>query len=118
MLDTWVQSMDDANEAATNSEGYAESLQEKFEESFNGKLQGLSTAVEEFWISFYDNDQILWVIDRLTDVMNAITNISEALGPLGTSITAITGSKVLVSLLTGKYKDKGGILSTIVSALG
>lgn len=118
MLDTWVQSMDDANEAANNSEGYAESLQEKFEESFNGKLQGLQTAAESFWISFWDNDQVLSAIDGLTKLLNIITDISEKLGPLKTSIVAITGSKVLVSLLTGKYKDKGSTLSTLVSALG
>lgn len=114
MLDSWVESMEMANDVTYNSDGYAESLQEKYEESFNGKLQKLSSTVEAFWISFMNNDFTTNFIDFLTDAVEWVTDLTESIGSLGTALGAITISQGLIKFFKGDLK----IGDKIVQAIG
>jgi len=114
MLDSWVESMEMANDVTFNSDGYAESLQAQYEESFNGKLQKLSTTAEAFWISFMNHDMTFEFIDFLTNALEGVTNLTEKIGSLGVAMGAIFGGQGLIKLFKGEFN----IGDKIVKAIG
>ena len=114
MLQEWVDAMDMANEATYNSAGYADELQEKYENSFNGRLEKLKATSDEFWINFLDNDTTSSIITNITSIIEALTNLTDMISPLGVALGAFGGGKLLQSLFTGKFN----IGDKIFSALG
>lgn len=117
MMDSLTDSMQMAEDVTNNSDGYADSLQEKYEESFNGKLQKLKSTAEGFWIDFMDGANTSGILDFLTEVMEKLTQLTDAIGPLGTAITALSSTKLLSKILKG---GNGGwdIGSKITSVVG
>ena len=93
MMDSLTDSMQMAEDVTNNSDGYADSLQEKYEESFNGKLQKLKSTAEGFWIDFMDGANTSGILDFLTEVMEKLTQLTDTIGPLGTAITSLTALK-------------------------
>lgn len=82
-----------AEDVTNNSDGYADSLQEKYEESFNGKLKKLKSTAEGIWIDFMDGANTSGILDFLTEVMEKLTQLTDTIGPLGTAITSLTALK-------------------------
>lgn len=117
MIDSLTDSMQMAEDVTNNSDGYADSLQEKYEESFNGKLQKLKSTAEGFWIDFMDGANTSGILDFLTEVMEKLTQLTDTIGPLGTAITALSSTKLLSKILKG---GNGGwdIGSKITSVVG
>ena len=93
MMDSLTDSMQMAEDVTNNSDGYADSLQEKYEGSFNGKLQKLESTAQGFWINFMDQVNTSGILDFLTNVLEKLTQLTDAIGPLGTAITSLTALK-------------------------
>lgn len=76
-------------EEATNAQGNAEANQEKYMESFNGKVQAIKTQMDEFWLNFYNSDQVSGALDFVHSITEAFTGLEKTLGPIPALVTAI-----------------------------
>lgn len=105
MLEAWTDSMELANNAAT-THGNALDNQEKYEESFSGRLQEISTKWDKFWISVVNSGAADVILDIISSLVTTLNNLSDALGPatvgIGLFITALTGATKLKGLLGGE----------------
>ena len=88
ILDAFTDSMSLAEEA-TNAQGNAEANQEKYMESFNGKVQAIKTQMDEFWLNFYNSDQVGGALDFVHGLTEGFTGLEKTLGPIPALITAI-----------------------------
>lgn len=88
ILDAFSESMTLAGEATTTS-GNAEANQEKYMESFSGKIQAIKTQMDEFWLNFYNSDQVSGALDFVQGLTEGFTGLEEAIGPIPTLITAV-----------------------------
>lgn len=98
ILDSWVDSMNLANEA-TNASGNAEANQEKWEESVNGKMQKISTQWDSFWLNFYNSDFVNGSLDAIVSITGALDNLSESLGGGTTAALAFAGALAFKSTI-------------------
>ena len=105
MLEAWTDSMDLANDAA-NSQGNALKNQEKYEESFSGKLQEIATKWDEFWIGIINSKATDVILDFISSLIDSLNNLSDALNPavvgIGLFITALSGATKLKGLFGGE----------------
>ena len=90
-------------EEATNAQGNAEANQEKYMESFNGKVQAIKTQMDEFWLNFYNSDQVGGALDFVHGLTEGFTGLEKTLGPIPALITAI------FSAMTVKKATKDGL---------
>lgn len=99
-------------EESTNASGNAMSNQEKYLESYNGKLQQISTQMDAFWLSFYDSNVTKAVLDFLISLTKGFNNLADTISPIGALITAAFGT---LSGIAGfkKLKNGGGRAKTI-----
>lgn len=104
LMNSFLDSMQMADEATYNSSGYARGLQEKYEESFNGRLQKLKTTGEEFWINFLNNEGTNMAIDSLTKLIELFTQLTDVITPLGTALGAIFATQGLKKFFSGDFK--------------
>ncbi len=102
ILDAFTDSMSLAEEA-TNAQGNAEANQEKYMESFNGKVQAIKTQMDEFWLNFYNSDQVGGALDFVHGLTEGFTGLEKTLGPIPALITAI------FSAMTVKNAGKKGL---------
>ena len=115
ILDAFTDSMSLAEEA-TNAQGNAEANQEKYMESFNGKVQAIKTQMDEFWLNFYNSDQVGGALDFVHGLTEGFTGLEKTLGPIPALITAIfsamtvknAGKKGLDFLIGGGFKTAVG----------
>ena len=116
ILESWTEAMALAEEATITS-GNAEENQEKYEESYGGKLQKISTQWDAFWLEIYDSDLTKGVLDMLIGVTGGLDNLVDSLGAGGAAFIAfmntiaaaglaknLLGEKGLFGLLTGQSK--------------
>lgn len=106
MLEAWTGAMDLANEATTTS-GNALNNQEKYQESYSGKLQEISTQMDAFWISLYNNGAFDWVLDRIIDLTKAFNALSDTITPLGALIATVGGAFVGLAKLKSTSGGRG-----------
>lgn len=99
-------------EEATNAQGNAEANQEKYMESFNGKVQAIKTQMDEFWLNFYNSDQVGGALDFVRGLTEGFTGLEKTLGPIPALITAI------FSAMTVKNAAKKGLDFLIGGGLG
>lgn len=111
ILDAFTDSMSLAEEA-TNAQGNAEANQEKYMESFNGKVQAIKTQMDEFWLNFYNSDQVGGALDFVHGLTEGFTGLEKTLGPIPALITAI------FSAMTVKNAGKKGLDFLIGGGLG
>lgn len=100
MLEAWTDAMDLA-EHATTAQNTALENQEKYEASFNGRLQQLTTKMNKFWIELLNSNIVDSFIDMLTKLVDSFNALSDAAGP---------GTAAVVGLITalmgvGRLKD-------------
>lgn len=83
ILKNYGKSMELAEEA-TNAEGNAMANQEKYADSFKGRMQELSTTIESSWLNIADSDSAKAVLTLLEGIAKAIEFITDKAGGLGT----------------------------------
>lgn len=110
MLEAWTGAMDLANEA-TNANGNALENQEKFEESYAGKLQRLQTEWQEFWLNMLNSDGFKGLIDALTKLIEFINELADKTSHLGVVITGLG----LASLLSTTAKIGKQFLANVLA---
>lgn len=114
MLDGWVESMSMAEEATNNSDGYAEELQEKYENSFNGKLTKLKATSDEFWINFMDNDATKGILDFVTSLTEKFTELTSATNSFVSGGLMMGGGAALKKIFSkGKDGEKGWLAEAL-----
>lgn len=110
MLEAWTGAMDLANEA-TNANGNALENQEKFEESYAGKMQRLQTEWQEFWLNMLNSDGFKGLIDALTKLIEFINELADKTSHLGVVITGLG----LASLLSTTAKIGKQFLANVLA---
>ena len=110
MLEAWTGAMDLANEA-TNANGNALENQEKFEESYAGKMQRLQTEWQEFWLNMLNSDGFKGLIDALTKLIEFINELADRTSHLGVVITGLG----LASLLSTTVKIGKQFLTNVLA---
>ena len=98
-------------DAAYNSTGASQEQFEKTLDSLESKLNNLKNAWDQFTMGILDNNVIKFGVDLLTQLLNAINNITEALpGPLSGLAKigiAIGGLKVGKSIFNSLFNSIG-----------
>lgn len=114
MLDAFTDSMVLAEEATT-TQGNAEANQEKYMESFSGKVQAIKTQMDEFWLNFYQSGQVSGVLDFVHSLTEAFTGLEKTLGPIPALVTAIfAGMTLKNATMKGlKFLSVGGISTAV-----
>ncbi len=119
ILEAWTDSMNLANEATTTS-GNAEANQEKYMESFSGKIQAIKTQMDEFWLNFYNSDQVSGALDFVQGLTEVFTGLEEAIGPIPTLITAVFSALTVknaaakgLEFLVGKDGQASGLANAV-----
>lgn len=107
ILESWTEAMDLAN-MATITSGNAESNQEKYEESYNGKMQKISTQWDAFWLHLYDSKATDAVLNTLIKITGGIDSLAESLG----------GGTTAALLFMNAIAFKGKFGSTIAALMG
>lgn len=102
-------------EEATNAQGNAEANQEKYMESFNGKVQAIKTQMDEFWLNFYKSDQVTGVLDFVHSITEAFTGLEKTLGPMPALITAIFSAMTVKNATTKglRFLYNGGLTKAV-----
>lgn len=98
MLEAWVDSMDLA-EKATVSQGNALKNQEKYEESFNGRMQQISTQMDKFWINLLDSQLTSNVLSIFNSLAEGLNSLSESFGAGKTAAVAFIAAVLGASKL-------------------
>lgn len=120
ILEAWTDSMNLANEATTTS-GNAEANQEKYMKSFSGKIQAIKTQMDEFWLNFYNSDQVSGALDFVQGLTEGFTGLEEAIGPIPTLITAVFSALTVKNAATKGLEflvGKDGQASGLANAVG
>lgn len=119
ILEAWTDSMNLANEATTTS-GNAEANQEKYMESFSGKIQAIKTQMDEFWLNFYNSSQVSGALDFVQGLTEGFTGLEEAIGPIPTLITAVFSALTVknaaakgLEFLVGKDGQASGLANAV-----
>lgn len=114
MLTAWTDAMELA-ENATVSSGNALANQEKYEESYSGRVQKLQTEWQEFWLTILNNNQTKAVVSFLTSVTSGLNDMAKVLGSIPTLIIAISTAIAGISgLKTLKTFFLGGGINKVV----
>ena len=123
MMESLTDSIQMAEDVTNNSDGYADSLQQKYEESFNGKLQKLESTAQGFWINLMNNVNTTGILDFLTNVLEKLTQLTDAIGSLGTALTTLGTFKAFKWLFkkdenTGEWINGKRIVHAASSVVG
>ena len=86
MLGNWKDATD-AYTVALNSSGSASEEFSKYQESLVYRVDALKTTIEEFWLTFWDNETIKTAITGLTKLIALVTDFIDTFG----SMSAVTG---------------------------
>ena len=87
-----------AYQTAENSEGSAEKELSNYQKGIDYSLEKFKASFQEFSTSVLSSDTFKAVVDGGTNILELITKITEALGPLGTALTALGGIKFISSI--------------------
>lgn len=109
MLEGWTEAMTIA-ERATNANGNALANQEKYQNSYNARIQSIATGLETYWLKFFDNSSTKKALDFLQKLIDGFNDLADTITPLGALITgalgALTGFSHFKSILHGGGKPK------------
>ena len=94
MLEAWTGAMDLANDAV-NANGNALANQEKYEESYAGKLQKLETQWKEFWLNLLNSDGFKDLLDAIIDLVKWLDKLGDEVG----HVKVVVGGLALTSIL-------------------
>ena len=101
---------------ATNSAGASQRQFEKTTESLESKLNKLHNAWEQFTTGIANQSIIKGVVDLLTNLLNTVNSVTDALDPLHTGwskiVVAFLGFKAAKTVVDGALKSIGTQLAT------
>ena len=99
---------------------YAEELNNKFLESFRGKLSLLKSSISELALVIAETgllDALKWITDRMTDAVTAISKIPKpVMAPIVASIASI--GTLFAGMFTYGLAKKAGRFSGVLGVLG
>ena len=90
ILQNWIDSMDLATEA-TETNGNALENNEKYIESYSGKLQQIKTNVEDLWLNIINSDAADRILDILESITEHLDELTEATGMWGAILVGGAG---------------------------
>lgn len=116
VLNSWTDAMELATEA-TNANGNAMENQEKYADSYAGRLQALQTAGKTFWVEFLDDDAVKGFISLLTELLTAINKVVDATGfvPSALGIGALIGGFNVLKIAMKESAEAGVGLGQVLS---
>lgn len=95
-------------DVAANAEGTVAKQQAIYEKSFEAATTRLQAAWEEFYQKILDDDALVWLVDRLTDLTKLVNQLADNLGGL-------PGILGVIITLAGKFASTG-ITKSILNA--
>lgn len=107
LLDNWDY-MQSNLDVAANAEGTVAKQQAIYEKSFEAATTRLQAAWEEFYQKILDDDALVWLVDRLTDLTKLVNQLADNLGGL-------PGILGVIITLAGKFASTG-ITKSILNA--
>ena len=115
MLEAWTDAMNLANEA-TKANGNALANQEKYEESYSGKLQRLQTEWQEFWMNLLNSEGFKKLLDVLTELISKINDFADSTSNAGLVIAGLGLASIVATL--SKMGKQWLLNATGIKALG
>ena len=97
MLEAWTGAMSLANEA-TEANGNALENQEKYEDSYIGKLQRLETEWKEFWLNLLNSDEFKKILDILIKIVSKINEFADSTNHAGLVLAGLGLASVVATL--------------------
>lgn len=94
---------------AMNSEGALMTANEKYVESFSGKVQTLQASFQSLASTTLNSDFIMGFIDALTVGVSALDNFSKVFGTFPTTVGLVVGA---MTLLNTKFRENSQIQIT------
>ena len=104
ILESWTDAMNLAEQASLTS-GNAEANQEKYEESYNGKMQKIATQWDAFWLNVMDSPAMENILNFFVKITAGIDNLSESLGGGTTALMLFLN----LFAIKGKFLKKGAL---------
>ena len=93
-------------ETAQNADGSAQEELESQIQSIEGYIARLTNAVQEFWYTAIDSEQVKIILDFVTTLIKGLTELVDILGTIPTVAGVITGALGIKNILSGK--NSGG----------
>lgn len=122
ILQNWEESSQLAEEAM-DTEGNAIENQQKYLDSFAGKLQGVKNEIQDFWITFLNTDAVDTALDALQKLLELLNKFQDTFGGAGTiglTLTSLLGFKEFTRIYGNGGKGTGifqGIFDSITSGI-
>lgn len=86
-------------EESQNSGGAAAEQYAIYQDSAAAATARLTAAWEEFYTKIVNSEQIIWVLDRLKDLVEIMTKVGPVVSAIGASLAALGGQAILKGLI-------------------
>lgn len=90
-------------EEATNTSGNALKNQEKYQESYAGKLQEIQTQMQDFWLKVLNNDTFKSVLDFVIELTKGINKLADSTSAFGIVLSGVLGGSVVSTAMSKKF---------------
>lgn len=109
-------------EKATMADGDALANQEKYEQSFGGRLQKLETQLNTFWITLLDSEATNTVLNFFSLLTESLLKMTDTFGAGTTAIigftTAIIGVGRVKDVITSLLNSPKKFFDSLVKNIG
>ena len=95
-----------------NSAGAAAKQYATYQDSAAAATARLTAAWEEFYTKIVNSEQIIWVLDRLKDLVEVMTKVGPVVSAIGASLAALGGQAILKGLLPSIGKSLATAVTT------
>lgn len=96
---------------AMNSEGALMAANEKYVESFSGKVQTLQASFQSLASTTLNSNFIMGFIDALSTGIGVVESITKTFGALPTAITTVVGA---MTLLNSKFRENANVQMSLM----
>lgn len=102
MMENWNRVTEITNELQENATGVTDNAYEKWLDSVEAKVNNLTIAWEELWITTINTDAVKGVLEALTNVINGVTMAIETFGVEGLAVGLVVVSMATKFGVMGK----------------
>lgn len=99
-------------EESQNSGGAAAKQYAIYQDSAAAATARLTAAWEEFYTKIVNSEQIIWVLDRLKDLVEVMTKVGPIVSAIGASLAALGGQAIIKGLSGGLAKTFTTVATT------
>ena len=99
-------------EESQNSAGAAAKQYAIYQDSAAAATARLTAAWEEFYTKIINSEQIIWVLDRLKDLVEVMTKVGPIVSAIGASLAALGAQAIIKGLSGGIGKTLAEVAST------